>query len=219
MSCNVSDNVTSLCHCPLHCNNQTPGVGTHLYCYNDITTRSQRSSFTTSWTSSNSKGFCPVTKINSWFIHLSSFPVIFLNTRVAARMITNKMPRIVSTRGVFTGNGKCSNESHFALAWPSPGRITLTTLHITTKQRHRVINMANFLLNYWLTRTNNCLIIIPARLPTPVAGRHFYQKLGKSRFNLTVDCWPGSMEGFPTRSHTVSFSPGQIRSLIVLLLA
>ena len=140
------------------------------------------------------KGFCPVMKINSWFIHLLwSFPVIFLDTRVAARWITNKMLRIVSTRGVFTGNGKCSNESHFALAGSSPAlqhrhNITLQYMHYTAEQnRDGVINMANFLVNYWLTRTNNCLIIIPARLPTPVAGRHFSSEIGKISFQF--DCW------------------------------
>ena len=187
MSCNVSDNVTSLCHCPLHCNNQTPGVRTHLYCYYDITTRSQRSSLTTGWTSSNRKGFCPVTKINSWFIHLSSFPVIFLNTRVAARWITNKMLRIVSTRGVLPETESVLMRVTLHLPVPAPHHPHNITSHITAKQRHGVINMANFLLNYWLTRTNNCLIIIPARLPTPVAGRHFSSEIGKISFQF--DCW------------------------------
>ena len=166
-----------------------PGFGTHLYCYYDITTRSQRSSFTTSWTSSNRKGFCLVTKINSWFIHLLSFPVIFLNIRVAARWITNKMLRIVSTRGVLPETE--SVLMRVTLHWVQPCITWVTTyitLHRAAKQRDPgVINMANFLVNYWLTRTNNCLIIIPARLPTPVAGRHFSSEIGKISFQF--DCW------------------------------
>ena len=163
-----------------------PGFGTHLYCYYDITTRSQRSSFTTSWTSSNRKGFCPVMKIHSWFIHLLSFPVIFLNLRVAARWITNKMLRIVSTRGVLQETESVLMRVTLYRPGPAPHH-NITSHYTEQKNRDGVINMANFLVNYWLTRTNNCLIIILARLPTPVAGRHFSSEIGKLSFQF--DCW------------------------------
>ena len=92
-------------------------------------------------------------------------------------------------KGRVAGNGKCSNESHFALG-PALHHLGHNIHYITQSsktERHGVINMANFLVNYWLTRTNNCLIIIPARLPTPVAGRHFSSEIGKISFQF--DCW------------------------------